>query len=253
MPWANKQLPGTGSGRIVVRLSGAHLFRQALGACIASVSAGFAVFFVSSGVSCRRHASGATGISSGQVVMDHGLSAEKAALRARMMALRNTLALPDAGARLARTLLPRLPSHPMRIAAFWPMGAEIDTRPALHALHEAGHHVLLPVTTPRGQALVFRHWRPGCAMAPGRFGTQHPADGAQASPECLLVPLLAFDARGHRLGYGGGYYDRTLADLPGARAVGVGYAAQQVPRVPSGPRDVPLHAMATEEGWITPA
>ncbi len=185
--------------------------------------------------------------------MDDTLPAEKTALRARMMALRETLNTPDAGAALARVLLPRMPATPTRIAAFWSMGAEIDTAPAIQALHAAGHHILLPVTPPRGQALTFRAWAPGCAMAPGRFGTQHPADGAEAAPEWLLVPLLAFDARGHRLGYGGGYYDRTLAGLPGARAVGVAYAAQQVPRVPTGPRDMALHAIATEEGWITPA
>jgi 5-formyltetrahydrofolate cyclo-ligase len=185
--------------------------------------------------------------------MDDGLLAEKLALRARMMALREAIAAPAAGAALVQNLLRHLPKAPMRIAGFWPMGAEIDTRPALHALHAAGHHILLPVTPPRGQVLTFRAWAPGCAMAPGRFSTQHPADGAEAAPEWLLVPLLAFDGRGHRLGYGGGYYDRTLAGLPGAWAVGVAYAAQQVPRVPTGPRDMALHAMATEEGWITPA
>ena len=205
------------------------------------------------GAARRALGCGQGGASFGQVVMDDGLLAEKAALRVRMMALREAVAAPAAGAALAQILLRHLPTAPTRIAGFWPMGAEIDTRLALRALHEAGHHMLLPVTTPRGQALVFRHWQPGCAMAPGRFGTQHPADGTEAAPEWLLVPLLAFDARGHRLGYGGGYYDRTLAGLPGARAVGLAYAAQQVPRVPTGPRDVALHGIATEEGWITPA
>ena len=100
------------------------------------------------------------------------------------------------------------------IAGFWPMGREINIRPLLVALAESGRAVLLPETPPRGQPLRFRRWRPGCAMVPERFGTLRP-DGEVAVPGLLLVPLLAFDRAGRRLGYGGGYYDRTLAALPG--------------------------------------
>jgi 5-formyltetrahydrofolate cyclo-ligase len=82
-----------------------------------------------------------------------------------------------------------------------------------------------------------------------RFGTHRPA-GAPCAPDFLLVPLLAFDRRGRRLGYGGGYYDRTLADLPGRFAMGVGYAAQELDEVPAGPYDVLLDAVATERGVI---
>ncbi len=185
--------------------------------------------------------------------MGDALLAEKAALRARMMVLRDAIVAPDAGAALARVVLAQAPKAPTRIAAFWPIGSEIETLSTMTSLHAAGHQLLLPVTPPRGQALTFRAWHPGVPMAPGRFGTQHPANGAEATPEWLLVPLLAFDALGHRLGYGGGYYDRTLATLPGARAVGLAYAAQQIPRVPAGPRDILLHAVATEAAWITPA
>lgn len=178
------------------------------------------------------------------------LLAEKAAMRAASSAARAGLALPGAGAALARHVLAAAPPRPTVVAGFWPLGEEIDTRPSLHALHAAGHRVLLPVTPPRGQPLSFRPWQPGCAMVAGRFGTAHPATPETVTPGWLLVPLLAFDDRGHRLGYGGGYYDRTLPGLPHAFRLGIAYAAQRVPAVPVGPTDMPLHAIATEEGLL---
>ena len=181
-------------------------------------------------------------------VSEAALVAEKTALRARALAARAALALPGAGEALAVHVLAASPPQPSIIAGFWPIGGEIDTRPSLHALHQAGHSILLPVTPRRGEALTFRPWQPGCAMQPGRFGTQHPATSDTATPDWLLIPLLAFDAHGHRLGYGGGYYDRTLAGLPGAFRLGIGYAAQRVPAVPVGATDIPLHAIATEAG-----
>lgn len=135
------------------------------------------------------------------------------------------------------------------VSGFWPIGSEIDIRPLLLVLHARGHGIVLPVTPKRGEALQFRLWRPDDPMERERFGTFRPT-GAVATPDFLLVPLLAFDRRGHRLGYGAGYYDRTLAGLPGAFAVGCAYAAQEVPAVPAGPTDVPLPAIATEHGVI---
>ena len=175
----------------------------------------------------------------------------KVVMRAEMLHRRGGFALAGAAAALADQVLTQCRPPPgATIAGFWPMGDEIDIRPLLHALHALGHALLLPVTPPRGQALLFRRWAPGAAMEPGRFGTQHPAAAEAATPNTLLVPLLAFDPRGHRLGYGGGYYDRTLAMLPHAFRLGVAYAAQQVPAVPAGPHDVTLHAIATESGVL---
>jgi len=109
----------------------------------------------------------------------------------------------------------------------------------------------LPVTPPRGQPLLFRRWRFGTPLVPGRFGTSVPPEDAPVvAPNALLVPLLAFDAAGRRLGYGGGYYDRTLAALPGVWALGVAFAGQQVAKVPAGAHDVPLHGIATEAGFF---
>jgi len=133
------------------------------------------------------------------------------------------------------------------VAGFWPLDGEIDIRPLLHGLHERGHPIALPVTGKRGEALVFRLWAPGAPLLAGRFGTRHP-EGAAVLPDVLLMPLLAFDALGNRLGYGGGFYDRTVATLPRAMRIGCAFAAQELDSVPIGPYDQRLHAIATEDG-----
>jgi 5-formyltetrahydrofolate cyclo-ligase len=135
------------------------------------------------------------------------------------------------------------------VAGFWPLDQEIDIRPLLHALHDRGNPVALPVTPPRGEPLTFRRWQPGDAMAAERFGTARPI-GDLMVPDVMLLPLLAFDKSGGRLGYGGGYYDRTLAALPGRPRIGCAFAAQQVDAVPLGPYDIRLDAVATERGII---
>ncbi len=133
------------------------------------------------------------------------------------------------------------------VGGFWPMQGEVDLRALLETLHRRGHRIALPHTPPIGQSLVFRHWYPGVAMVAERFGTQRP-DSEALVPDYLLVPLIAFDRSGHRLGYGGGFYDRTLAALPRARAIGCAFAAQELDEVPVGEYDAPLHAIATEVG-----
>jgi 5-formyltetrahydrofolate cyclo-ligase len=176
---------------------------------------------------------------------------------ARRSALAARQARPEAGPMLRDILLAQAP--PPRgaiIGGFWSMGSEIDTRPLLEALQARGHIVALPVTPPRGNPLLFRPWSPGTPMAQGPMGTQHPAEGAPVHPTWLIVPLLAFDRGGARLGYGGGYYDRTLALLrasnPRLTAIGVAYAAQEIAQVPTGPHDARLDAIATEQGLIRP-
>lgn len=135
------------------------------------------------------------------------------------------------------------------VSGFWPLMDEIDIRPLLNTLHRRGHIVALPETTSRGNPLIFRHWTPQSLMIRERFGTVRP-EGPVVVPDYLLVPLLAFDAAGHRLGYGGGYYDRTLALLPHAIAVGCGFAAQQLDEIPAGEYDARLHAVATERSVL---
>lgn len=162
-------------------------------------------------------------------------------------------ALPpvEAGRLLAVTAAPLVPAAAV-VAGYWPMGDEIDPRPLMECLAGRGCSLALPVVEGRAQPLLFRRWRAGEPLEPGAHGTRHPLAAAEAViPSVLLVPLLAFDRLGWRLGYGGGYYDRTLDLLRGAgqiMVVGLAYAAQQVEAVPHDGHDQRLDAVATEQG-----
>ncbi|HET6195139.1 MAG TPA: 5-formyltetrahydrofolate cyclo-ligase [Acetobacteraceae bacterium] len=174
----------------------------------------------------------------------------KRLVRQRMLAAREAWN-PACGTALAEHVLREMPPPAgALVSGFWPMGQEIDIRPLLVALHERGHRIVLPETPKRGNPLIFRLWSPGAVMLPERFGTSRP-DGEVVVPDFLLVPLLAFDRRGYRVGYGAGYYDRTLAALPGRYRLGVAYTASELDAVPAGPYDERLDAVATERGIIT--
>jgi len=172
-------------------------------------------------------------------------AAKKAALRSEMLGLRAGLE-PALGAQLAAHVLAADIVPPGAVVAgYWPMPHEIDILPLLHGLLARGHALCLPETTKPGSALIFREWKPGIKMIQGRYNTLHP-EGAEIIPDFVLVSLLAFDRYGRRLGYGGGYYDRTLAVLPDVFRLGCGFAAQEVADVPFNETDLPLHAVATE-------
>lgn len=135
------------------------------------------------------------------------------------------------------------------LSGYMPMRTEIDPLPAM-----AGHAgpVCVPVIMGKGKPLQFRQWWPGCEMVAGEFGAMIPAGGDWLEPEVLIVPLLAFDTRGYRLGYGGGFYDRTLQALRarGPRfAIGFAFAAQEVPDVPIDATDERLDMIVTEAGF----
>jgi 5-formyltetrahydrofolate cyclo-ligase len=136
------------------------------------------------------------------------------------------------------------------VSAFLPFGEEIDTLPLLTALHARGAVPCAPVSPKVGRPLTFRRWWPGVPLERERFGTACPApEAGEAVPAILIVPMLAFDRAGNRLGYGAGFYDRTLAGLRAAgqaTAIGVAYAAQEVDAVPVGAHDQPLDAIVTE-------
>lgn len=177
------------------------------------------------------------------------LIAAKAALRARAMMARD--AGGDAAA-LQENLRRALQPHAGRtLAGYWPMRGEPDPRPAM-----AGHDgpLCLPVVPGRAVPLVFRRWQ-GEPLVPGPFGTCHPSDSMpQVTPEVLIVPLLAFDARLHRLGYGGGYYDRTLEMLRAGGpvlAIGLAWDAQRVESVPADPLDQMLDLLVTDAGILS--
>jgi 5-formyltetrahydrofolate cyclo-ligase len=175
------------------------------------------------------------------------LAAKKIALRTEAMGLRAGCD-PALGTLLAEHVMRDCAPPPGAVVAgFWPMAHEIDILPLLNALAGAGHEICLPETPKMGLPLIFRKWQPGEALVEGRFGTMHPL-GKVSQPDFVLVPLLAFDARGNRLGYGGGYYDRTLAGLPDAFRLGCAFAAQEFSEVPVEATDLRLHAVATELG-----
>ena len=126
---------------------------------------------------------------------------------------------------------------------------EADPALLLKALAEAGAHIAFPRVTAKGAVLDFHLVPEDEILVPGRHGIHEPlAHWPKAVPSLLLVPLLAYDDQGYRLGYGGGYYDRTLAALTGARAVGIAYYGQGMERLPHDPHDYPLDAILTEQG-----
>ncbi len=185
------------------------------------------------------------------------LDAEKDRLRVRAKAARVAAARanPRAAEHLARQLLQNLPiPRGAVVSGFWPLPGEIDLRPVLTALHQRGCSLVLPVMQGAGKPLLFRAWAPGDQLLAAGFGTQEPApDQPMRTPEVLLVPLLAFDRCGFRLGYGGGFYDRTLAELAArghAVAVGIAYAGQEVESVPHDERDQRLQWIVTDVGVI---
>ncbi len=163
---------------------------------------------------------------------------------------------PDhAGAELARRFFAAVTPRPgAPVSAYWPVRGEIDVRPLMRALIERGHPCGLPVILAKHTPLVFKRWHPDLPLAKGRWGIpMPPPESEEVVPELILVPLLAFDAAGHRLGYGGGYYDRTLSLLRRRGhvfAVGVAYAAQQIARVLIDDTDERLDAVVTEQGAI---
>jgi 5-formyltetrahydrofolate cyclo-ligase len=140
------------------------------------------------------------------------------------------------------------------VAGYWPVGSELDIRPLLDHLVGQGRTVALPVAGPRGTALRFFAWDPGRVLVAGRFAIPEPdPQQPEVEPAVVLVPLLAFDRTGQRLGYGAGYYDRTLAGLRASRpvlAVGVAFAIQEIGRVPGDGFDQPLDWIVTEDGAV---
>jgi 5-formyltetrahydrofolate cyclo-ligase len=186
------------------------------------------------------------------------IAEQKKQLRKRMRALR-LVADQKEGPNVARAIV----GHCMAalddlgigpgtvVAGYWPIVTEVDVRPLLARLGERGAICALPVVTVPDAELEFRRWHPLDDLEPGPLATAHPGAAAPvAIPEVLLVPLLAVDEDGFRLGQGGGYYDRTLAALRAngpIKAVGVGFSLQRIAHVPRESFDQPLDWVLTEE------
>lgn len=164
-------------------------------------------------------------------------------------------ASPDAGLAVRDRFLAALrPAAGAAVSAYWPLEDEFDPRPLFTELHRRGHPIGLPVILGKGQPLTFRRWAPDVALVRGPFRVMTPpAEAPEVIPQLLLVPLLAFDRAGYRLGYGGGFYDRTIARLRAAGdvlAVGVALAAQEVGAVPRDDTDEPLDWVVTDREAI---
>jgi 5-formyltetrahydrofolate cyclo-ligase len=180
---------------------------------------------------------------------------DKRTLRSAMLAWRAGLAEAERRAAadgLLATLRREKPiATPAVVSGFWPIKEEIDIRPLMVDLLNQGCQLALPVVQGKGLPLLFRAWRPGDALEAGVFGTLQPSVRREVvEPDALIVPLLACDEDGWRLGYGGGFYDRTLAGLRTKKtvtAVGVGFNDQLVPEVPHGPSDQRLDWLLTDK------
>ena len=161
----------------------------------------------------------------------------------------------DAGTGTAAHLSSFLAGHRgVPLAGYMPMRTEIDPLPAME---EAAAHgpVGVPVIMGAGQPLKFRIWEPGVDLIAGEFGAMIPASGDWMTPEIVIVPLVAYDLNGGRLGYGGGFYDRTLEQLRAVQAtlaIGFAYAEQQANDLPLEPTDQPLDLLITQNGTTTP-
>ncbi|SPE21976.1 hypothetical protein SBBP1_150010 [Burkholderiales bacterium] len=145
-------------------------------------------------------------------------------------------------------LLHALPWRAGLVIGFcWPYKAEYDPRPLLRTLRQRGMSCALPVVIQRAEPLLFRHWSPGVTMEKGPLGIAYPVGTAQVDPDLLLVPLVGFGRAGDRLGYGGGYFDRTLAALePRPLSVGVGFELCQVDSTFPQAHDIAMDAIVTE-------
>ncbi len=183
--------------------------------------------------------------------------ASKEILRLRMAAARKEAARarPDAGKHAARVFMEHAPLPEGAIVSLYhPMKDELDTKPLAEALLAKGFTIALPVTPKRRGRLTFRAFRDGDPLHPDRYGIMTPSEKApEVRPVLIVTPLLAFTRTGARLGYGGGYYDRTLAALRAegdVLAVGFAYAAQEVEIVPMSKRDERLDWIVTEREAI---
>ena len=181
----------------------------------------------------------------------------KAILRRSLLAARQRLAEQPAqaarmnaqlGARLAQVLAQR---QPQCVGFYWPVAGEFDARDVLTVwlALDASRRAALPVVIAPRAPLVFHAWQPSATMKKGRYGIPVPAQERVVVPDLLVIPCVGFDADRYRLGYGGGYYDRTLADWPRGRApatIGVAFESAKCDALPRGEFDLPLGAIVTE-------
>jgi 5-formyltetrahydrofolate cyclo-ligase len=185
------------------------------------------------------------------------IAQEKSELRRAVQARRDALPADwrkAAAAAIAAREFPLAIVPGTIVSGFMPLKSEINPLPLMRKLADAGARLALPAVAGRGQPLIMRGWQWGEPLAAGVWGIREPMPEApQVEPEILLVPLLAFDRSGHRIGYGAGYYDLTIAQLRAKKqiaAVGLAFAVQELSRVPTTAFDAPLDLVLTEKDTI---
>jgi 5-formyltetrahydrofolate cyclo-ligase len=183
------------------------------------------------------------------------LRAWRKAERARLIEARMALPLDEhkaASEAITRLLEARFPAGGIpSLGCYWPFRREYDCIPLMRRILDAGGWVALPVIVQKNSPLEFRRWTPDTKMEAGVWNILHPAEGEAVHPEALLVPLVGFDAAGYRLGYGAGYYDRTLASFPKTPVtIAVGFELCRLQTIFPQPHDVPMDYIVTEAGVV---
>ncbi|HWX83695.1 MAG TPA: 5-formyltetrahydrofolate cyclo-ligase [Xanthobacteraceae bacterium] len=190
-------------------------------------------------------------------IVTSSIEAAKAELRIAAQALRDALSAEErkaAAEAIAARKFPLAITPGITVSGFMPLKSEINPLPLLQKLSQAGARLALPAIARRGKPLLMRAWEFGAPLDRGQWGIREPKpDAPEVEPDILLVPLLAFDRAGYRLGYGAGYYDMTIHRLRTRKpmtAVGIAFAAQEVPKIPTTPRDERLDLVLTEREVI---
>jgi 5,10-methenyltetrahydrofolate synthetase len=178
----------------------------------------------------------------------HWRRGERERLIAERMELRHDERAHRAEAVIAE--LDRLDLAPgSTLSFYWPFRGEFDLRSWAAGLQERGVTAVLPVVVEKNRPMTFRAWAPGCRMERGIWNIPVPADGPEVVPDIVIAPLVGHDPECYRLGYGGGYFDRTLAVLsPKPFVVGIGLSSGRLPSIRPQPHDIPMDAIITEAG-----
>jgi 5-formyltetrahydrofolate cyclo-ligase len=189
----------------------------------------------------------------GSIPPAEGVPAWRKAERARLLAKREALSLEERrrwDARITELLVSGFPNlGSLTIGFYWPFKGEVDPRIAMHRFRTQGARSALPVVVEKNAPLRYHDWKPGCATRPGVFGLPVPIDAAIVVPDAVLAPPVGFDARGYRLGYGGGYFDRTLAHLsPRPLVIALARELSRIETIHPQPHDIPMDFIVTEDG-----
>jgi 5,10-methenyltetrahydrofolate synthetase len=183
-------------------------------------------------------------------VSDRDVARWRKAERERLLAARLALSAEfraSQTAAIAAELDLLIPTHePHIVSVYWPIRGEPDLRTWMHARSERGTRIALPVALAHGQPLTFREWRPGARLAHGLWRIPYPAEGPEVAPTVVLAPVVGFDRQSYRLGYGGGFFDRTLAVLrPRPLVIGLGYPCSAIGTIFPQPHDIPMDRIVT--------